>query len=348
MTALRAPRVLLLAMLAIAPAACDEPRASATVVERMEIDLVVREDGAVSVTEDVKTSTAGAPEEFERRLETRASGMSVDRFSAVRPAVVFGSPVLQTGTLIEFGRDGGVHVRWPEIPAHIVPLTSYRLEYIAEGALEVKGTRAWLRWRLAPLSPEYPIAEMTVTVRAPREARFIEPLTIVGEGWARTEQANWMRATHGPLLPGQGATLTAVIDIGALTWLEPEWQQNADRAGEMAPAFLSGALCIIVVGLGAIVMVRVQYMKNRAMSALMSAGDAGRGLVVTGLVVLVLGAATAAGMPFVIERYGTAIATIPASLILVGVLMIAAGARLRRRHTDTRHIDSRQSAIENR
>jgi hypothetical protein len=314
----------------------------------MEIALVVREDGTLSVTEDVKTRTVGAPEEFERRLPTRTGGMRIDRFRAVHPAVVPGSPVQQTGTFIEFDRDGGVHVRWPEIPVHIVPLTSYRLEYLAEGALEVVGTRAWLRWRLAPLSPEYPIAAMTVTVRAPREARFIEPPTVAGEGWATTEQSNWMRATHGPLRPGQGAVLTAVIDIGGLTWLEPEWQRNADRAGEMAPAFLSGALCIIVVGLGAIVMVRVQYMKNRAMSALMSAGDAGRGLVVSGLVVLVLGAVTAAGMPFVIERYGTAIATIPASLILVGVLMIAAGARLRRRHTDTRHIGNRQSAIENR
>jgi hypothetical protein len=83
-------------------------------------------------------------------------------------------------------------------------------------------------------------------------------------------------------------------------------------------------------------MVRVQYMKSRATSALMSARDAGRGLVVTGVVVLVLGAATAAGVPFAIERYGPSIATIPASLILVCVLMLVAGIRLGRWHIDTR------------
>jgi hypothetical protein len=347
MTTRRAPLVLVLAVLAIAPA-CQKTRASTTVVERMGIDLVVQSDGAVSVTEHVKTRTVGAPETFERRLMPRADAMRVDRFSAVRPTLVPGSDTPPTRTLIDIRGDGGAHVRWPEIPADVLPLTSYRLAYRAEGALELIGTRAWLRWRLAPLRPPYPIAAMTVTLRVPPGVRLVEEPAIAGEGWTVTHNPGGMQAAHGALTADGDAVLTAVLDVGALTLLEPEWQRNADRAGEMAPAFLSGALCIIVVGLGAIVMVRVQYMKNRAMSALMSPGDAGRGLMVTGLVVLVLGAATAAGMPFVIERYGTAIATIPASLILVAVLMIAAGARLRRRHTGTRHIDNLHSTIENR
>jgi hypothetical protein len=304
------------------------------VVERLQIDLVIQEDGAVHVTETVTARTVGRPEEFERELTTRGDSVRVDRFEAVDASIVAEDSSAPGEVLIEMRPNGDVHVRWPEAPADVA--RTCRLDYRAEGALEVIGTRAWLRWRLTPLMPSYPIADVAVTLQVPAGMRFAEPPAIAGEGWTLTERPGGVRATQGAQAPGQEARLTAVMDIGALTLLEPQWQQNADRAREMAPAFLSGALCILVVGVGAIIMVRVQYMKSRATSALMSARDAGRGLVVTGVVVLVLGAATAAGVPFAIERYGPSIATIPASLILVCVLMLVAGIRLGRWHIDIR------------
>jgi hypothetical protein len=150
--------------------------------------------------------------------------------------------------------------------------------------------------------------------------------------WAVTSTTLGATLTRAGITADQEAVLAAELDVRALTLPVPAWQQNADRAREMAPAFLSGAACILVVGLGAIVMVRVQYMKGRGMSALMPARDAGRGLVSTGIAVLALGAIAAAGLPFVLDRYGPAVATIPASLLLVGILLIGAGLHVRRLH----------------
>jgi hypothetical protein len=126
--------------------------------------------------------------------------------------------------------------------------------------------------------------------------------------------------------------LSAAMDIHALPTLVPAWQQNADRAREMAPAFLIGAFFILVTGAGAVIMVWVQYPKRRAVAGVRaSVRQVAGGLLATGLVLLGIAALSGAAAALVIERYGRAIATIPGSIVIVGLLMLVAGLLLRRR-----------------
>jgi hypothetical protein len=301
---------------------CASAPVSDAVVEQLRINVVVLADGSMEVTETLAVRAfAQVSPPFERHLRRTR----VDRFADVRAAVIDAAPD-QPAARVDVDRWGDVRVRWPDIAGE--QGRTLRLQYRMMGALEIHGTRAWVQHRVAPLEPAYPVAEAVVELELPAAADIVEPPVIDGTGWTLVRTPTGATATRKGIPRGERMVLSAAMDIRALPILLPAWQQNVDRAREMAPAFLSGAFFIIVIGVGAVIMVRVQYLRGRTPSAHMSARDAGRGLIRTGIAVLVLGAATAAGAPLVIERYGRSIATIPGSLILVAAVMVVAGIRL--------------------
>ena len=297
--------------------------ASDAVVEQLQVRLAVRDDGAIDVRETIKVRAFIEPSPFERHLRRRR----VDRFDDVRAAIV-DAPAGRSAARIDIDRWGDVQVRWPDVSGE--QGRTLELQYRMVGALEIHGTRAWVLYVVVPLAPAYPVAEARVEVEFPKAAQIIKPPSIAG--WTLVHTPHGATATRTGITPGEPAALWATVDIGALTILLPTWQQNADRAREMAPAFLAGAFFILVIGLGAVIMVWVQYPKQRTVAGVRSSvRQAANGLVGTGLVVLVIAVAAAAGAALAIERYGRPLAAIPISIAIVGVLMLGAGLLLRRR-----------------
>lgn len=299
--------------------------ASDAVVEQLQVSLVVRDDGAIDVRERMKIRAFTEPSPFERHLRRRR----VDRFDDVRAAIL-DAPGGQPAARIDIDRGGDVQVRWPDVSGE--QGRTLELQYRMVGALEIHGTRASAFYPVVPLAPAYPVAEARVELELPAAAHVIESPAIAGAGWTVVHTPNGATATRTGITADETAVLSAALDIRALTILWPAWQQNADRAREMAPAFLVGAFFILVIGLGAVIMVWVQYPKQRAVAGVRSSvRQAANGLVGTGLVVLVIAVASAAGAAFAIERYGGPLAAIPIAIAIVGVMMLTAGLLLRRR-----------------
>lgn len=321
----RWPTFLFILAAAVGAVSCAGTPASDAVVERLRIRLVVQEDGSVDVTETLTVRAFAQPSPFDRELRRTR----VDRFVDVRAAEGV-TATDRSAALIEGDRWGDVRVQWPDVSGE--PRRTLQLHYRMLGALEVHGTQAWLQHRVLPLEPAYPVADAAVELELPPAARIIEPPAIAGPGWTLVRTPSGATATRSGITPREGAVLSAALDVRAMTILLPAWQQNADRAREMAPAFLIGAFFILVIGVGAVIMVWVQYPKRRTVAGVRSSSrQVATGLVATGTLVLLLGVATWAGAIFVIERYGRSVAAVPVSMVIVGLVMLGAGLQLRRR-----------------
>ena len=299
--------------------------ASDAVVEQFHVKLAVRDDGAIDVRETIKVRAFAEASRFERHLRRRR----VDRFDDVRAAMI-DAPGGRSAARIDFDRWGNVQVRWPDVSGE--QGRTLELQYRIIGALEIHGTRAWAFYPVVPLAPAYPVAEARVELELPAAADVIESPAIAAAGWTVVHTRTGATATRMGITADESAVLSATMDIHALTILLPAWQQNADRAREMAPAFLVGAFFILAIGLGAVIMVWVQYPKHRTVAGVRSTvRQVANGLVGTGLVVLGIAVAAAAGAALAIERYGRPLTAIPISIAIVGVMMLAAGLLLRRR-----------------
>ena len=321
----RWPAFLFILAALVGAVSCERTPASDAVVEQLRIKLVVQADGSVDVTETLTIRAFAPPSPFARELRRTR----VDGFVDVR-AVAADAATDPSAALIDVDRWGDVRVQWPDVSGESG--RTIQLHYRMLGALEVHGTQAWLQHRVLPLEPAYPVADAAVELELPPAARIIEPPAIAGPGWTLVGTPSGATATRSGITPREGAVVSAALDVRAMTILLPAWQQNADRAREMAPAFLIGAFFILVTGVGAVIMVRVQYPRRRTVAGVRSsARQVATGLVATGTLVLALGVASWIGAMFVIERYGRSVAAVPVSMVIVGLVMLGSGLQLRRR-----------------
>lgn len=248
----------LLAALALPSSVAAQPKASELHGERVETTLTLLPDGSLQVVETITFRfTDRTFHEVERRIPTRR----VDEISDVE-VLMDGRPLPpgdgdNQAEITHRRRELQVFWRFPETTNVTHRFT---LKYRARGALYLENGRASLAWHVLPTRHRYRVSEAQVTWRLPAGVTSFDGPAMEAEGWAWLQESDgaWV-ARKTNVEPNETAILTDLLDASTLSVIPPVWQVNADRANQLAPAFIIGALVILVMGAGMVVMMFVRY-----------------------------------------------------------------------------------------
>jgi len=277
-------------------------------VEDFQVRMSLRPDGSADLDETwiVSASNGGT---FQRVI-------SADRRDAVTGliATLDDQPVTV---------GDGAEVVW-RLPAASGRRTA-RLRYHAAGVIEVSGQHGTVGWPALEAGRHPPIAHAQLSLVVPGGIALASDPRMSESGWRVSVDGANAAAERSPVGRDDSATLLANLIIEPGTLARPVWQENAERGTLLAPAFVSGGLFIMVVGLGVIVMVAVQG--NGWTPAERAAAT--RGFFVSSLVALVFGALAWLATPPLLGRFGQWPLAIAASILLVGVLFLVTAVVLR-------------------
>ncbi len=235
-----------------------QPNARQLHGERVETTLTLRPDGSLDVVETITFRfTDRKFSEVERRVPTRRVDDLVD------------VEALMDGRVLPAGKDDGqaeirhrrreLQVFW-RFPETTDTTHQFTLKFRAMGAVHIHNGRANLAWHILPTRHRYRISEAQVTWRVPPGVNSLGGPAMEAEGWAWLQESDgsWV-ARKANLEPNETAILTDVLDASQLSALPPLWQVDEDRARQLAPAFLVGALVMLVMGVGMVVMMFLRY-----------------------------------------------------------------------------------------
>ena len=225
--------------------------------DRFDVALTLLADGSVDVRETVvfrfsdKTFTRVDREipirRFDGVIDVRASldgHLLAEDDSSERVRIRQGRNTLR--------------VTWT-FPDTIDRTRTFTLEYRAMGALSVANGRATMDWIVLPSRHRYVIDEARVEWRVPATTVRVEPTTLDDPRWTSSAMPDGWAATRHGVGTDETATLTDAFDVKTLAVSVPAWQTNAYLARQMAPAFLIGAVTLLVMGAGVVGMTWFRY-----------------------------------------------------------------------------------------
>jgi hypothetical protein len=201
-----------------------------------------------------------------------------------------------------------------------------RLRYHAAGIIEVSGLHGTVEWPALEADRHPPIAQARLSLVVPNAMSMASPARIAEAGWQTDPSGSVVNAERRSMARADAATLIANLIIEPGTMARPVWQENAERGTLMIPAFLSGGLFVLIVGLGVIVMVALQ---GKGWTPAERAA-ATRGFLSAAIVALIFGAMAWIVTPMILGRFGRWPLAIPASILLVGFLFLLAALTFRR------------------
>jgi hypothetical protein len=321
---------LLVTLVLVSAAGCRTPPAIAgATVDRFDVDLTVEMSRDVLVREDLAIRLDAGADRFERRVSTtRADGLTFVS------AAADGRPVTPGDGTLSLSEANGpfLDASWRFDPSsgrsHDVTLV-----YRASGALAVNDQRGRLEWPAVPAERTSPIASGGVTLHVVEGVSLFHPSGMAERGWTVTRTTDGIRAGREGIAPGEQGTVLAEVSIPE-TLPEPHWQFSGDRQREFIPAFISAALFILVCGAGAVWMIRLQHPRRNRTRGSNDSGTSAEewadmlgGLHRAAYICLVAGVATGILMWIWLARFGPWQLAVPASIILVAVVL-EAGARV--------------------
>jgi len=241
--------------------------------ERFDVNLTLLPDGSIDVRETVAFRFRERTfSEVEREIPLHRLDGIID----VR-AYLDGKPVAegraQGQVRIRTGRRS-VRVTW-RFPDTVDQTRTFTLEYRAMGALAIGPGRATLAWIVLPSRHRYPIDEARVEWRVPQSARRVEPTQLTDSRWVTSALADGWAATRSGLAVNETVTMTDAFDLSTLAVAMPAWQTNADRAQQMGPSFVVGAVILLVMGVGVVGMTLFRYHQPKIDVAAILPADAG-------------------------------------------------------------------------
>lgn len=225
--------------------------------ERFDVSLTLLPDGSVDVRETVVFRfTEKTFSEVERVL-------SMDRKDGIIDVRAFldGRPV-QEGrgegqVRIKPGRRS-LQVTW-KFADTIDQSRTFTLEYRAMNVLATTNSRADFAWTVLPSRHRYPIDHARVEWRVPVEAIRVEPTTLDDPRWTTGALSDGWMATRDGIGVNETVVLRDAFQASTLALTVPAWQTSADRARNMAPAFIVGAATLLVMAAGVVGMTRFRY-----------------------------------------------------------------------------------------
>jgi hypothetical protein len=308
--------------------ACRQP-ASIGTLERADVAVEIKPDGSLGVAEDFTTGpqTTGV---FIRTI----APPETDSLQMVSVAVdgAFASGSQDRGVTIDApGRR--MTVRWP-VPADGGSHT-LSIRYRAFTALRIDEPRAFLSWPALDANRGYAIAHGKLTLTLPPKAPFYRGTGVAEAGWTVERTDAGLVATRDAIADRETATLLAELDLNRDTMTEAQWQIDEDRQWNLLPAYACGALFMIVIGIGTLVTLKMQYPPRKRTSPAPAPVDpeyrvVARGLRVTALVGTLVAIACGVFAYFVLPRLGPWIQLIPGGMIATAIMFLVAAPRWER------------------
>jgi hypothetical protein len=261
----RAMRIaILLVLVMLSPAAAagqDGERRRNLAGERFAVVLTVLPDGAVDVREETVIRVGRQTEtRFERVIPSVGRADGVSDIVARRNGVV--SPQGRGNGQVEVSTERSVRVLW-RFAAVSNAVQTFSLQYRLARAVAPRGGRGLFRWPAVPGRRAYSLAHASIAFEAPPGLVFYDGTGVEEAGWTVARRANGFVAEKDGLERGDGGTFLAELSIDGLTLVEPQWRFDEQRAASLMPAFLSGAIFILVVGAGILWIVRFQHPSTR-------------------------------------------------------------------------------------
>jgi len=239
----------------IAAGSCDGSRSEAT-ADRVDIALNVLADGSVEVRETIvlrATPTDGA--RFERVIRKQHADALFDL-----SATIDGRPAPEgrgAGHIrVQHGRPTRVRFEFDPTPNSTRTLM---LQYRVAGVVALSGGRGRFEWEALAPRRRFDIADARIELALPERTVQYGPAGVAEAGWTVSETARGITSERRNLPRDEAATIVATMSTTTMALAEPRWQFNEAKSVEFMPAFLSGAIFILVIGAGVIWIVRFQH-----------------------------------------------------------------------------------------
>lgn len=230
--------------------------------DRLSTTIDVRPDGSLDVVEQITFRFTGRTfREVERRVPVRRT----DGLTNVS-VWMDGQPVAEgddTGQAEIRMRRQELRVIWRFTPRTDTAHT-FEVRYRALNALRVSSGRGALSWHVLPTRHRYAISEAEAVLRLQDPLTSLTGPAMEADGWTWVRQPGlaWV-ARKTDLDVDERAVLTDAVDVSASRLATPQWQFDEERARQLAPAFIIGAIVIVVMGVGVVVMMRLRYHQPR-------------------------------------------------------------------------------------
>jgi hypothetical protein len=275
---------------------------------------VLQPDGTLEVTETLTIRPSAAISSVARRLDPPRADAVTFVAAAVEAAGGFAAPKPVTVTA---GPPLDIH--WALDPAMRVA-QRVSVTYRATGVLEVAGTQRRLTWQVLPRRT-HDLDHVEVALTLPAGATLLTPSGLAEAGWTVAATRSSLTASRVNVPAGESSTVVALMAIEGPPAAEPAWQFRAARVRDLAPAFASGGLFILVIAAGILWILGWQWRTGTPDAA----ATAFRQLRLSGLIVIVFGIVTAIATHLLLGQYGLWPQALPLGFVLGGALFVAVG-----------------------
>jgi len=295
------------------------------IVDRFEVEIHLMPNGVAEIAETITVrGDGGALPSFERVVRpARVEGLE---FAS---ASIDGAPVPPAAMAVDAGAERMLRVAW-RFTGATDAVHTIGLRYRARGVLGVLGRRGQFEWPALPRDRGYPILAARVDVTVPEDVLRLGDWGLAEAGWQVAELPNGVSAVRAVVPAAEGATVLAEVAVDPATMTEPRWQHDAELGRQLTPAFISGGLFILTIGVGIIWIIWFQNRSQRVARRTADGGERRRtaeGLYTAGVVCLAFGGLVAVATSVMLGRYGVWSMAIPGSILLVGGLFVVLGKR---------------------
>ena len=176
-----------------------------------------------------------------------------------------------------------------------------------------------------PEGRTYDIGTATISVKLPPGTRVLRPPSFESPGWDWGTNDGGLVGRKSNVGRTEPAVLSIELALDAVPMLESHWQRRALLGRELTPAFIAAALFIIVTAGGILYAIRLQYFRKPVDTDAARRPEVAKGLRTAGTVVIIFGVVVAAAAYALLRSLGPWTQAVPASIVLVGVVVRSCG-----------------------
>lgn len=234
----------------------------AAIADRVDVRVEVMPDGSLLVDEVTEVRLTPDTPVVERDVDPSHLDALVWE-SAAFDGQSIGPDGGTSGVRFAVDDGRGLTARWTVDDIQTATHT-FSLTYRVRGAVRISGRRGSL---VRPFLPgNLRVGDARVELVLPDGVAALRGTGIAEAGWVVEATPRGIVATRSGVGDATGTLLADFpIDVGVV--VVPDWQVTEDLRTQFAPAFVSGALFFIVIGIGVLWIIRFQRTSRRGMPA---------------------------------------------------------------------------------
>lgn len=261
---IRAGELLKTALLALAvtvAASATLRAAKAHVAERFDVTSTVQPDGSLDVTETIAFRFTGGEYTYVNRAipARNTDGVEVLAVSMDGRELPWGDDPGQAE--VDYG-SSRVRIVW-----HFAPTRDrthvFTLHYRLAGVVRHGDGEDWFEWLPYPTDFDYPIEAGTARLTWMDGLVLRRQPDVRGAVAAMSPEPHGLEASVANYTDDDDAVLVAVrFETGAFPGAEPQWQRDARRGAQMAPAFIAAACMIAAATILALILFVLKHRRD--------------------------------------------------------------------------------------